>query len=83
MKGISCLSGVFKDWLLIGLSSLLYSSEVTAINIGGYLIAFFAVLFHNQSKRREAAHKAAMLVNDSAAAKGEETVPLVGGADRR
>ena len=76
-----CCSGVFKDWLLIGLSSLLYSSPVTVINIGGYLLAFSAVLWHNQTKRRAATQKAAQEVIDNLAAKQEEAVPLVGGAD--
>ena len=29
-----------QDWLLIGLSVLIFQAQVTAINLGGYLIAF-------------------------------------------
>jgi hypothetical protein len=40
-----CCAGVVKDWLLIGLSALLYSSPVTKLNLIGYGIAFVAVLW--------------------------------------
>jgi len=36
---------VVKDWILIGLSVWLYKAPVSALNIGGYLIAFAAVLW--------------------------------------
>jgi len=38
-------AGVVKDWILIGLSVWLYAAPVTAINLGGYLVAFVAVLW--------------------------------------
>lgn len=44
------IAGVVKDWILIGLSVLLYKSPVSAINLGGYLIAFAAVLWYNYTK---------------------------------
>ena len=39
------MTGVVKDWLLIGLSALLYSAPVTKLNLFGYGIAFLAVLW--------------------------------------
>ena len=39
-----------KDWILIGLSVWLYKAPVSAVNIGGYLIAFAAVLWYNYAK---------------------------------
>ena len=38
-------AGVVKDWLLIGLSAMLYSAPVTKLNLIGYGIAFLAVLW--------------------------------------
>lgn len=49
MKFLRC-AGVVKDWILIGLSVWLYKAPVSALNIGGYLIAFVAVLWYNYSK---------------------------------
>ena len=37
------IAGVVKDWLLIGLSVMLYHSPISRINLGGYSIAFVAV----------------------------------------
>jgi hypothetical protein len=69
------IAGVVKDWILIGLSVWLYAAPVTAINLGGYLIAFAAVLWYNYSKIQSAmAEKAAA----AAALPGdEEKQPLV------
>lgn len=39
-----------KDWILIGLSVWLYKAPVSAVNIGGYLVAFAAVLWYNYAK---------------------------------
>ena len=39
------LTGVVKDWLLIGLSAMLYAAPVTKLNLIGYGIAFVAVLW--------------------------------------
>ena len=36
------IAGVVKDWMLIGLSVLLYASPVTPLNLGGYFLAFLA-----------------------------------------
>jgi hypothetical protein len=38
-------AGVVKDWILIGLSVWMYQAPVSRVNIGGYLVAFFAVLW--------------------------------------
>jgi hypothetical protein len=37
------IAGVIKDWLLIGMSVLLFHATVTPINLGGYLVAFLGV----------------------------------------
>ena len=37
------IAGVVKDWLLIGLSVVLYQSPISRVNLGGYSIAFVSV----------------------------------------
>jgi hypothetical protein len=44
------VAGVIKDWLLIGLSSLLFHSKVTSMNLQGYGIAFAGVCWYNWTK---------------------------------
>ncbi|MEW5304883.1 MAG: hypothetical protein WDW36_007461 [Sanguina aurantia] len=44
------VAGVLKDWLLIGLSVLIFRSEVTLMQLGGYSIAFLGVLSYNKIK---------------------------------
>eukprot|EP00891_Asterochloris_glomerata_P003318 jgi/Astpho2/3318/e_gw1.00054.52.1_t len=44
------IAGVVKDWMLIGLSVLLYASPVTPLNLGGYFLAFLAVCYYNFKK---------------------------------
>ena len=44
------IAGVVKDWILIGLSVLMYKSPVTATNLGGFTIAFLGVAYYNLSK---------------------------------
>lgn len=44
------IAGVVKDWMLIGLSVLMYASPVTPLNLGGYFIAFLAVCLYNYRK---------------------------------
>ena len=71
-------AGVLKDWLLIGLSAALYASPVTRINLLGYSIAFMAVLYYNQAKKRAALEKVAQqLAADAASEKESELTPLV------
>ena len=44
------VAGVIKDWLLIALSSLLFHSKVTPLNLQGYGIAFAGVCWYNWTK---------------------------------
>ena len=44
------IAGVVKDWMLIGLSVVMYASPVTPLNLGGYFIAFLAVCLYNYRK---------------------------------
>ena len=47
------IAGVAKDWMLIGLSVHIFRSEVTSINLVGYIIAFLAVCWYNYSKLQQ------------------------------
>lgn len=42
--------GVIKDWLLIGLSVVIFHSHVTNVNLIGYIIAFLGVTWYNYQK---------------------------------
>ena len=44
------VAGVIKDWLLIGMSSFLFHSKVTPLNLQGYGIAFAGVCWYNWTK---------------------------------
>jgi len=44
------IAGVIKDWMLIGLSVLIFKAAVTGINLGGYLLAFVGVCWYNYQK---------------------------------
>ena len=44
------VAGVIKDWLLIGMSSLLFHSKVTPLNLKGYGVAFAGVCWYNWTK---------------------------------
>ena len=44
------VAGVIKDWLLIALSSLLFHSKVTPLNVQGYGVAFAGVCWYNWTK---------------------------------
>lgn len=44
------VAGVVKDWLLIALSSFLFHSQVTLLNLQGYGIAFAGVCWYNWTK---------------------------------
>jgi len=48
------VAGVIKDWLLIGLSTALFKSPVTTLNLFGYLIAFTGVCWYNYAKANAA-----------------------------
>lgn len=59
----------------------MYASPVTKINLIGYSIAFLAVLYYNQAKKRALQAKAAQqVVTDLADEKESELQPLVSGA---
>jgi drug/metabolite transporter (DMT)-like permease len=69
------IAGVVKDWLLIGLSVLIFHSAVSQLNLFGYFLAFLAVAWYNYQKLQEARTNNA---NSSASGNGvaEERVPL-------
>lgn len=74
------IAGVVKDWLLIGLSYAVYHAPVSALNLGGYALAFFAVLFYNVQKLN--ALRPAQPVPDGeaeASKRDAEAQPLVAG----
>eukprot|EP00892_Ulva_mutabilis_P012648 jgi/Ulvmu1/9756/UM055_0096.1 len=68
------IGGVVKDWLLIGLSASIFHSVVTAVNLGGYGLAFAGVFWYNLQKiwARAGAEAAA-----DAAAKPPDQAPLL------
>lgn len=68
------IAGVVKDWLLIGLSVVLFHSAVTSLNLGGYFLAFLAVCWYNYQKLQAA--KAAVSAAPSPKASAEERIPL-------
>ena len=68
------IGGVVKDWVLIGLSAFLFHSVITAVNLGGYVIAFIGVFFYNLQvlwERKSAAAEA------EAAPTSSEASPLL------
>lgn len=44
------VAGVVKDWMLIGISVWVFHSQVSALNLSGYLLAFSAVCWYNYQK---------------------------------
>lgn len=44
------IAGVVKDWLLIGLSVILFGNPVTGIQLFGYGISFVGVMYYNYQK---------------------------------
>ncbi|KXZ44372.1 hypothetical protein GPECTOR_68g343 [Gonium pectorale] len=80
------LAGVIKDWMLIGLSVLLYGSSVTPIQLGGYLVAFGGVTFYNYLKMQQASQAlAAQQQQQQAQAQAsgdEEKQALLSGAEQ-
>lgn len=76
------IAGVVKDWMLIGLSVLLFGSPVTPINLIGYGISFLAVGWYNFSKLRKMHQAAEDAKQRQQSAKevpqdGEEKTPLM------
>jgi hypothetical protein len=37
------ISGLVKDWMLIGLSYFLFNAGISSINLGGYVISFLGL----------------------------------------
>jgi hypothetical protein len=66
------VAGVVKDWMLIGISVWVFHSDVSPVNLGGYLIAFIAVCWYNYTKLQDAKQKASLK-----ALEDEERTPLV------
>lgn len=80
------VAGVVKDWLLIGLSALLFRAPVTPLNLAGYSVAFAGVCWYNKAKFDEmkasaaAAAAAAAVVSSSSSSATAATEE--GGAER-
>ena len=67
------VAGVVKDWMLIGLSALLFHAPVTPLNLAGYSVAFAGVCWYNKAKFEEmkvASAKAAAAAAPGATAGG-------------
>lgn len=70
------IGGVVKDWLLIGLSVLLFKSAVSQLNLLGYIIAFGGVCWYNYQKLQAMKQPTSPIAKVSSAIK-EERIPLV------
>lgn len=66
------VAGVVKDWMLIGISVWVFHSDVSPVNLGGYLIAFIAVCLYNYTKLQEAKQNASLKSSED-----EKRRPLV------
>eukprot|EP00201_Polytomella_parva_P014222 CAMPEP_0175062402 /NCGR_PEP_ID=MMETSP0052_2-20121109/14148_1 /TAXON_ID=51329 ORGANISM="Polytomella parva, Strain SAG 63-3" /NCGR_SAMPLE_ID=MMETSP0052_2 /ASSEMBLY_ACC=CAM_ASM_000194 /LENGTH=103 /DNA_ID=CAMNT_0016328419 /DNA_START=844 /DNA_END=1155 /DNA_ORIENTATION=+ len=79
------IAGVVKDWMLIGLSFLIFKSSITSLQVGGYLIAFSGVCWYNYNKLQQARQNAleaaatstASLSSPDASKDFESRVPLI------
>ncbi len=78
------VAGVVKDWMLIGLSALLFRAPVTPLNLAGYSVAFAGVCWYNKAKFDEmkAAASAASSAAGAAAAGGAAAAAEEGGGER-
>lgn len=70
------IAGVVKDWLLIGLSVLLFKSVITGLNLFGYFIAFLAVCYYNYLKLQSMKASAASAAPISGSSADLERLPL-------
>ena len=68
------VAGVVKDWLLIGLSALLFRAPVTPLNLAGYSVAFAGVCWYNKAKFDEMKASAAAAAAAAAAGGGGAAV---------
>lgn len=66
------VAGVVKDWMLIGISVWLFHSQISALNLSGYLLAFSAVCWYNYQKLQSARKEASNDLN-----KVDEGTPLM------
>ena len=70
------IAGVVKDWMLIGLSVLLFHAAVTPINLGGYLLAFLGVCWYNYRKLQNMKAKQAATAQQQKDAAGDQEALL-------
>jgi hypothetical protein len=71
------IAGVVKDWMLIGLSVLMYASPVTPLNLGGYFVAFLAVCWYNYRKLQAMRKQPAPVATDSQPKDAAQARPLL------
>lgn len=69
------VAGVVKDWMLIGLSVLLFHSAVSKLNLFGYFIAFLAVCWYNYQKLQAVKGPSTSIPSPSPSS-NEERIPL-------
>ncbi|CAL5221974.1 g4256 [Coccomyxa viridis] len=55
------VAGVIKDWLLIGLSALMFQAQISGLSLGGYGVAFSGVCWYNYTKLQAMQAKQAQL----------------------
>lgn len=53
------VAGVVKDWILIGISAVIFEAPISSTQIIGYLIAFGGVMYYNYLKIKVAQEQAA------------------------
>lgn len=79
------IAGVVKDWLLIGLSVLIFGNPVTGLQLFGYGISFLGVMYYNYLKiqamkqQNAAAQKAPEKMENGSGAHAERQPLLDGG----
>eukprot|EP00798_Chlamydomonas_sp_ICE-L_P001689 gene1689-33086_t len=71
------VAGVIKDWLLIGLSVLMFGTPVTGIQLAGYGLAFLGVCYYNYIKVTSMSQASASQAVKVEAASDEEKGPLL------
>jgi hypothetical protein len=69
------VAGVVKDWLLIGLSVLIFRSSITGLQLGGYGLAFAGVAWYNRSKMQQVVAAASAQAAAAAAPPAYQPVP--------
>lgn len=69
------VASVIKDWVCISMSNFVFYAPITATQLEGYGIAFIAVAYYSETKRREA-------IKREAAARADENGEGKTGSDR-